>query len=246
MLRQYSIGILIRTILRLIPPEITTNNDIMKTFDLICIGCDPEGEKTATQAAYFNHRVAVAESAVVPGGAMANTGTIPSIYAAGDVIGFPALAATSMEQGRVAACHMFDIDFKTNMADIVPIGIYTIPGISMVGLNDQTAKEKGLDVVTGTAEIRKNAHARMLGDSRGFVKCTFDRTTFQLLGATIIGENATELIHLAQFALTAKMGINDLINPTFNYPSLSESYKHAAYDALRQILAGENQSRLAA
>lgn len=118
---------------------------------------------------------------------------MPSIYAAGDVIGFPALASTSMEQGRIAACHMFGIEFKTKLANQLPFGLYTIPAVSTIGHSEKEALEAGRDVVVGRAHYRHNARGRMLGDEQGIVKCVFDRHTRQLVGATIVGESATEL-----------------------------------------------------
>jgi NAD(P) transhydrogenase len=160
---------------------------------------------------------------------------VPGIYAAGDVIGFPALASTSMEQGRIAACHMFGIDFKTKLAATIPFGIYTIPAVSTVGLTDRQAAEAGRDVVVGRALYRHNVRGRMLGDENGIMKCVFDRRTRQLVGTTIVGEVAAELIHLAQFVISSEGGIDDFIDGCFNYPSLSELYKYAAYDALQAI-----------
>ncbi len=171
--------------------------------------------------------------------------SVPNIYAAGDVIGFPALASTSMEQGRIAACHMFGIEFKTQLADNLPFGLYTIPAISTVGLNEQQATDKGLDFVVGRALYRSNARGRMLGDEQGIMKCVFERSSRRLLGATIVGESATELIHLAQFMIGNDGGINDLVNACFNYPSLSELYKYAGYDAL-QAIAADSSSQAAA
>jgi NAD(P) transhydrogenase len=168
--------------------------------------------------------------------------SVPSIYAAGDVIGFPALAATSMEQGRVAACHMFDIDFKTRLADITPIGIYTIPPVSMIGLSITEARARGIAVVIGRAEYRNNVRGRMLGDEQGILKCLFDRNTHQLLGTAIVGEEATELIHLAKSVIDFGGGIDHFINACYNYPSLTELYKYAAYSAL-QAMARYGQPR---
>lgn len=165
---------------------------------------------------------------------------VPSIYAAGDVIGFPALAATSMEQGRVAACHMFDIDFKTKLSETAPIGIYTIPAVSMVGMSVHEAREAGIDFVIGRAEYRQNVRGRMLGDEQGMLKCIFDRKTHALLGAAIVGEDATELIHIAQTVLGFGGAIDHFINACYNYPSLTELYKYAAYSAL-QVLAKDGQ-----
>ncbi len=161
--------------------------------------------------------------------------SVPSIYAAGDVIGFPALASTSMEQGRIAACHMFEIDFKSRLADLLPFGLYTIPAVSTIGPTQQQATDDGRDVVVGRAQYRQNARGRMLGDEQGMIKCVFDRETRRMLGATIVGESATELIHIAQFIIIGEGGIDDLIAACFNYPSLSELYKYAAYDALQAI-----------
>lgn len=161
--------------------------------------------------------------------------SVGNIWAAGDVIGFPALAATSMEQGRIAACHMFGIAFKQKLADLMPIGIYTIPAISMVGPTAEEAAKKGMDVVTGTAQYRYNVRGRMLGDETGMLKCVFDRKTRALVGASIIGEDATELIHQAQAAISHGAGIEYFIATCYNYPSLSELYKYAAYSALQEI-----------
>lgn len=160
---------------------------------------------------------------------------VPSIYAAGDVLGFPALAATSMEQGRVAACQMFDLDFKRKVSDITPIGIYTIPPISMVGMSATDAEQAGHCIVVGRASYRTNVRGRMLGDEEGLLKCIFDRDTRTLLGASIVGEEATELIHIAQCAIAHKAGIDYFINACFNYPTLSELYKYAAYSALQNL-----------
>ncbi len=166
---------------------------------------------------------------------------IPNIYAAGDSIGFPALAATSMEQGRIAACVMFGIDFKKKLAATLPISLYTIPAVSMVGLTQKQAQEAGCDTVVGRAAYRNNPRGRMLGDEEGLVKCVFDTPSRRLLGATIVGQDATELIHLAQFVIGFEGGINDLIDACFNYPSLAELYKHAAYDALGSIAINEDR-----
>jgi NAD(P) transhydrogenase len=166
---------------------------------------------------------------------------VPSIYAAGDVIGFPALASTSMEQGRIAACHMFDIDFKHRLTSLMPIGLYTIPAVSMVGLSADEAVKQGRPVVLGRAHYRSNVRGRMLGDEQGLLKCVFDRSNRALLGAMIVGEDATELIHLAQTTMALGGGLDHFIDTCFNYPSLSELYKYAAYSAL-QAMADENRA----
>lgn len=162
---------------------------------------------------------------------------IPSVYAAGDVVGYPALASTSMEQGRVAACHMFGIDFKQSVAATFPMGIYTIPPIAMIGLTQAQAEEAGRTVVVGRAPFRNNARGRMVGDGTGVLKAIFDRRTRALLGAQIVGTQATELIHFAHPLIAQGLGIDYLIDACFNYPSLTELYKYAAYHALQQMSA---------
>ncbi|QOJ18148.1 MAG: Si-specific NAD(P)(+) transhydrogenase [Phycisphaeraceae bacterium] len=170
--------------------------------------------------------------------------SVPSIYAAGDVIGPPSLTSVSMEQGRVAACHMFGLHFKREVARTFPIGLYTIPPVAMVGLGEQEAAKQGHEVIVGKAPYRLNARGRMYRDNEGLLKLVFDRSSRRLLGAAMVGEQATELIHLAQSIIHAGEGIDYLINACFNYPSISELYKYAAYAALQAIHVGEQ--RLAA
>jgi NAD(P) transhydrogenase len=158
----------------------------------------------------------------------------PSVFAAGDVIGFPALASTSMEQGRIAACHMFNLPFLTKLADTVPMGIYTIPAIGSVGLTEEDARNGGREVLIGRASYRDNPRGRMLGDDQGLLKAIFDRQTHALLGVSVVGEDATELVHLGQIAIASGHTIRHLVETCFNYPSLTELYKTAAFDALAQ------------
>lgn len=161
--------------------------------------------------------------------------SVPSIYAAGDVIGPPSLTSVSMEQGRVAACHMFGLDFKREVARTFPIGLYTIPPIAMVGLGEPEAAKAGHDIIVGRAPYRLNARGRMYRENEGLLKLVFDRSTRRLLGAAMVGEQATELIHIAQSIIHAGEGVDYLINACFNYPSISELYKYAAYDALQAL-----------
>jgi NAD(P) transhydrogenase len=174
-----------------------------------------------------------------PGGAIAVNEQLQTstsgIYAAGDVIGFPALASASMEQGRIAACHMFGLPYRPELAAAVPFALYTIPAVSAVGLTEREAVEDGRDVAVGRSLFRHNVRGRLLGDEQGIVKCVFDRRSRKLLGATIVGESAAELIHQAQFAIAAGADIDEFAQACFNYPSLSELYKYAAYDALQAI-----------
>jgi NAD(P) transhydrogenase len=163
-------------------------------------------------------------------------GTVaPGIYAVGDVIGFPALASTSMEQARVAVCHAFGFKYKQRVASMLPMGIYTIPEISAVGESEQTCKEKGIECAVGRARYANNARGEIEGDLTGMLKLIFARSDRRLLGVQIIGENATELIHLGMMALESGMAIDVFIEFVFNYPTLSEMYKYAAYDGLGNL-----------
>jgi len=161
--------------------------------------------------------------------------SVPSIYAAGDVIGFPALASTSMEQARVAACHAFGFTYKRQVSELLPYGIYTIPEVSCVGLSEEDAKARGLDVVVGKALYKHNARGRIIGDSDGLVKLVFERGSRQLIGTHCLGDRATELVHIGQAIIMLKGTVETLIEMVFNYPTLSECYKYAAYDALGRL-----------
>jgi NAD(P) transhydrogenase len=159
----------------------------------------------------------------------------PSIYAAGDVIGFPALASTSMEQARVAVCHAFGFQYKQRLASNLPMGIYTIPEISAVGETEESCKEKKIDYEVGRARYPNNVRGQIVGDRTGLMKLIFKKTDRRLLGVQIIGENATELIHLGMMALESGMALDVFIEFAFNYPTLSEMYKYAAYDGLGNL-----------
>lgn len=158
-----------------------------------------------------------------------------NIYAAGDVIGFPALASTSMEQGRVAVCHAFALKYKQRVASLLPMGIYTIPEISSAGETEDSCKEKKMDYVVGRAHYENNARGHIAGDTAGMLKLIFDRASHKLLGVSIIGENATELIHIGMMVLDNGLTIDEFIEQVFNYPTLSELYKYAAYDGLGNL-----------
>jgi NAD(P) transhydrogenase len=161
--------------------------------------------------------------------------SVPHIYAAGDVIGFPALASTSMEQGRVAVCHAFDFPYKKRLASTLPMGIYTIPEISAVGESEESCREKVIAYEVGRARYANNARGQIIGDSTGLLKLVFRRDNKQLLGVHIIGENATELIHLGSAVIESAGTIDFFIDLVFNYPTLSEMYKYAAYDGLGNL-----------
>jgi NAD(P) transhydrogenase len=160
----------------------------------------------------------------------------PHIYAAGDVIGFPALASTSARQGRVAACHIFGIDDK--IMDIpLPYGIYAIPEMSYIGRNEDELTAAGVTYETGIARYREIARGHLLGDENGMLKLLFHRDSGEILGVHIIGEYATELIHIGQAVMGLHGGLNYLRDAVFNYPTLAECYKVAALDGYNKIKA---------
>jgi NAD(P) transhydrogenase len=159
----------------------------------------------------------------------------PNIYAVGDVIGFPALASTSMEQARVAVCHAFGLKYKQRVASLLPMGVYTIPEISAAGETEESCKEKGIDYCVGRALYENNARGHIAGDTSGLLKLIFARTDRKLLGVAMIGESATELIHIGMMVLDKGLAIDEFIEQVFNYPTLSETYKYAAYDGLGNL-----------
>ena len=206
------------------------------------------GKTLNTEAALF----AAGRRAAVDGLALENAGlslsdkgylavdenyrtSIPNIYAAGDVIGFPALASTSMEQGRVAACHAFGLKFKQRVASLLPMGIYTIPEISSAGETEDSCKEKKIDYCVGRALYKNNARGHITGDTSGMLKLIFARSDRKLLGVSLIGESSTELIHIGMMVLDNSLTIDEFIEQVFNYPTLSETYKYAAYDGLGNL-----------
>ena len=165
------------------------------------------------------------------------------IYAAGDVIGFPALASTSMEQVRVAVCHAFGFPYKQRPASHLPMGIYTIPEISAVGESEESCREKKIEYEVGRAKYANNVRGQIIGDFAGMLKLIFRRDNKQLLGVQIVGESATELIHLGVAVLEAGGAIDTFIELVFNYPTLSEMYRDAAYDALSNLAGHKPRER---
>ncbi len=157
---------------------------------------------------------------------------LPHIYAAGDVVGFPGLASTSMEQGRVAMCHAFGLGYKTRVSPLLPYGIYTIPEMSYVGATEEELKKAGRSYLAGRASMADNARGEILGAGSGFLKLLFAPEDKRLLGVHLLGPSATELIHIGQMALLQNATLDLFIDAVFNYPTLSELYKYAAYDGL--------------
>ena len=158
--------------------------------------------------------------------------SVPHVYAAGDIIGFPALASTAMEQARVAMVHAFDLSYKTTLAHILPFGIYTIPECSMAGETEEALTEKGIAYVAGRARYDANGRGQIIGDSDGFLKLLFGTDDMRLLGVHVIGEQASEIVHVGLTALLVEANADLFIQTCYNYPTLTELYKYATYDAL--------------
>jgi NAD(P) transhydrogenase len=159
---------------------------------------------------------------------------VPHIYAVGDVIGFPSLASTSMEQGRLAACHAFGVA-ATSVPSLFPYGIYTIPEISRVGRSEEELTKANIPYEIGKAHYREIARGQILGDASGILKLIFHQQSRQLLGVHIMGEGASELVHIGQAVLSFGGTIDYFINTVFNYPTLAECYKVAAFDGINRL-----------
>jgi NAD(P) transhydrogenase len=166
---------------------------------------------------------------------------VPHIYAAGDVIGFPALASTSMEQARVAMVHAFDLKYKQKLSPQLPLAIYTIPELSMTGLSEENCLERGIDYEVGRAYYRNNARGQIIGDTYGMLKLIFDPENNKILGIHIIGENASDLIHVGMMVMLLDGTIDSFVHSVFNYPTLGDMYKYAAYDGLQRLSRRDRQ-----
>jgi NAD(P) transhydrogenase len=151
------------------------------------------------------------------------------------VIGPPALASVSMEQGRVAACHAFGIPLKQTVDPLAPFGVYSIPEVAMAGLTEEAAVAAGISYAVGRAWFEANTRAAISGSTDGLVKLVFARDDRRLLGVHVVGEAASELVHLGQAVINFKGPIDYFIHSTFNVPTASEAYKYAAYDGLRNV-----------
>jgi NAD(P) transhydrogenase len=165
----------------------------------------------------------------------------PHIRAVGDVIGFPALASSSMEQARMAMVHAFDLRYKQRVADLMPYGIYTIPECSMVGETEDSAQRKGIAYVVGRARYRHNARGGIVGDDAGFLKLIYRADDMRLIGAHMLGEQAIELINIGLLAMQTNADFQSFIDACFNFPSLAELYKYATYDAMKRQQQGRVQ-----
>jgi NAD(P) transhydrogenase len=165
------------------------------------------------------------------------------IYAVGDVIGFPSLASTSMEQGRIAACHAFDEPAHAP-PEFFPYGIYSVPEMSTIGMTEEQVRERSIPYETGIARFRETSRGHIMGLNSGFMKMIFALETKRLLGVHIVGEGATELIHIGQAVLNLGGGLDYFVENTFNYPTLAEAYKIAALDAFNRMPARQPSAEL--
>jgi NAD(P) transhydrogenase len=159
---------------------------------------------------------------------------VPHIYAAGDVIGFPALASTAMEQGRLAACHAFGVPTHS-IPELFPYGIYAIPEISMVGKTEDQLTKAGIPYEAGIAQYKELARGQLLGDTEGMLKLLIHQENLQILGVHVIGTWATELIHIGQAVMALQGTVEYFINSVFNYPTLAEAYKVAALNGINKL-----------
>ncbi|NDH06013.1 FAD-dependent oxidoreductase [bacterium] len=159
----------------------------------------------------------------------------PNIYAAGDVIGNPALASTAMAQGRVAVYHAFNLKQSPHFPSLLPSGLYTIPECSSVGRTEDQLHEAGIPFFVGKASYSKNARGQIIGDTEGFLKLLFHQENKKLLGVHVIGEGATEIVHIGLTVMVMGGGVDVFIDTCYNYPTISEVYKYAAYDALAKF-----------
>ena len=175
--------------------------------------------------------VAVGERGLIPVDDYFRT-NVPHIYAAGDVIGFPALASTSMEQARRAVRHSLGLESRAGISHLLPNGIYTIPEVSMVGETEESLQKQGVDYVVGRANYQDNGRGRIIGDQDGFLKLLFRREDMKLLGVHIMGEQATEIVHVGLMAMLAGGTADVFVEACFNTPTLGGLYKSATMDAL--------------
>lgn len=207
--------------------KFASGNEVLAEQILVCAGRMSRTQELNPAAAGFG----LTSRGLIPVDEHFRT-TVPHVYAAGDVIGFPALASASAEQGRIAACHMFGSNAREALAKFIPAGIYTIPEASSVGLTEAQVKEKGIGYVVGRADYDQTARGKIIGDRAGFLKLVFNRDDLSLLGVHVIGEQATELVHIGLMALMTGGGAKLFLDTCFNYPTLGDLYKLATHDAL--------------
>ena len=158
---------------------------------------------------------------------------VSHIYAVGDVIGYPALASTSMEQGRQAMRHAFNIPGFTSKTEVLPFAVYSIPEVSYIGETEEGLKRRGVQYLTGRGNYDMNPRGQIIGDTEGMLKLLFEADSLKLVGAHMIGHGASELIHIGQAFLRAGATAPQIAETMYNYPTLSDLYRHAALKAMQ-------------
>ncbi len=160
------------------------------------------------------------------------------IYAVGDVIGYPALASTAMEQGRAALRHALGIPGPKGRTEVLPFAVYSIPEVAYIGETEESLVAKGTDYVAGRGNYEKNPRGQILGESGGMLKLVFERPSLRLVGAHVVGSAASEIIHIGQALLRSSATAHDIAETLYNYPTLSDMYRHAALKALARTASG--------
>jgi NAD(P) transhydrogenase len=211
------------------PIQVKLNNGKTLPVDMFLFAAGRSGNTKALGLDKLGINLGKRETIAVDGEYRTN---IPHIYAVGDVIGFPALASTSMDQGRAAVAHIFKTSDLEHLPSFFPYGIYTIPEISMVGVTEEEAIKEKLNYCVGKARYADMARGQIMGAKNGFIKLIFTRPNLQIQGVHIIGHIATELIHYGLELVENKKTLYDVIGNVFNFPTLHELYKYAAYDGL--------------
>ena len=161
--------------------------------------------------------------------------SLPHISAAGDAIGYPALASAAIEQARVAVCHAFELQYKRHVSEVLPYAVWTIPEVATVGQTEESLLARGIACETGRASFRLNPRGQILGATDGFLKLVFHPEDQRLFGVTIVGEGACELIHVGMTVLAFGGTLDYFIQAAFTFPSLTDAYKYAAYDGLQRL-----------
>lgn len=211
------------------PLAVQLNSGEILHVDMFLFAAGRSGNIKSLQCEKIGIQIGSREQVIVDSQYRTN---IPHIYAVGDVIGFPALASTSMDQGRVAVAHIFQTQDLKHLPSHFPYGIYTVPEVSMVGITEEEAIERKLDYCVGKARYSDMARGKILGAKSGFLKLVFMRDGLQIIGVHIIGHIACEMIHYGVILVEEKKNLHNVIGQVFNFPTLHDLYKYAAYDGL--------------
>ena len=212
--------------------EVTLENGDKLEADMFLFAAGRSGQTAELKCKDIGLKVGKRESLVVDSTYKTN---INHIYAVGDVIGFPALASTSADQGRVAVAHIFKTEDLDHLPSFFPYGIYTIPEVSSVGIHEEEALEKKIDFCVGRARYSDMARGKIMGAKHGMLKIIFRKNNLEILGVHLIGNAATEIVHYGLTLVEDKKNLYDVISTVFNYPTLHDLYKYAAYDGLSTI-----------